>query len=204
MSRSWNFARRPFHDDRPIYVGSGLLFLLGGVLLVANLRVFTEYRREVADTRAEIAALEDRQRRADQKAEAAKGALSAYKLSALADESRGLARLVAERRFSWTALLARLERVLPSEVGLAHLQPRFEKDGEVALEMQLYARKREAVVATIAALSKDPAFGEVDLRSETAAEPGAPNPFQFILSTPYEPDAGRVERAAPAPKRARP
>lgn len=204
MSRSWNFARRPFHDDRPIYVGSGLLFLLGAVLLVANLRVFTEYRREVADTRAEIAALEDRQRRADQKAEAAKAALSAYKLSALADESRGLARLVAERRFSWTALLSRLERVLPSEVGLAHLQPRFEKDGEVALEMQLYARKREAVVATIAALSKDRAFGRVDLSSETAAEPGAPNPFQFVLSTQYEPDAGHGEHAAPAPKRARP
>ncbi len=81
-------------------------------------------------------------------------------------------------------------------MGLAHLQPRFEKDDEVALEMQLYARKREAVVATIAALSKDPAFGEVDLRSETAAEPGAPNPFQFILSTPYEPDAGHGEHAA--------
>ena len=205
MSRSWNFARRPFHDDRPIYVASGLLFLLGAVLLVANLRVFTEYRREVADTRAEIAALEDRQRRADQKAEAAKAAVSAYKLSALADESRGLARLVAERRFSWTTLLSRLERVLPSEVGLAHLQPRFEKDGEVVLEMQLYARKREAVVSTIAALSRDPAFGEVDLKSEAASEPGAANPIQFALSAPYEPDPAHAGHgSAAAPKGSRP
>ena len=205
MSRSWNFARRPFHDDRPIYVGSGLLFLLGAVLLVANLRVFTEYSHSVADTRAEIEALQDRQTRADQKAEAAKAALAAYKLSALADESRGLARLVAERRFSWTALLARLERALPAEVGVAHLQPRFEKDGEIGLEMQLYARKRETIVSTIAALSKDPAFGEVDLKSETAAEPGAPNPFQFILSTSYVPEPGHGEHGgAAAPKGGRP
>jgi len=205
MSRSWNFARRPFHDDRPIYLASVLLFVVGAVLLVANLRVFTEYRREVADTRAEIAALEDRQRRADQKAEAAKAALSAYKLSALADESRGLARLVAERRFSWTLLLSRLERVLPSEVGLAHLQPRFDKDGEIVLEMQLYARRREAVVSTVAALSRDPAFGEVDLKSETAADPGSPNPFQFVLSSPYEPEPGHAEHGgASAPKGGRP
>jgi len=205
MSRRWNFARRPFHDDRPIYVASGLLFLLGAVLLVANLRVFTEYRHQVADTRAEVEALEGRQRRANQNAEAARAALSAYTLSTLADESRGLSRLVAERRFAWTTLLARLERVLPSDVGLAHLQPRFEKDGEVSLEMQLYARKGDAVVATIAALSKDPAFGQVDLKSETAVEPGTPNPFQFILSARYEPEPGQGQRAgAAAPKGARP
>ena len=203
MSRTFNFARRPFHDDRPVYVVTGLLFLAGVVLMVANLRVFTEYRREVADTRAEIAALEDRQKRADGKADAAKAAVSAYTLSALAEESRGLARLVAERRFSWTTLLARLERTLPSEVGLAHLQPRFDKDGEVLLDMQLYARKREAVVQTLAALARDPAFGEVDLKSETSAEPGMPDPIQFSLSSQYEPDPpGRGE--APAPRRARP
>ncbi len=203
MSRTFNFARRPFHDDRPVYVGTGLLFLFGAVLLVANLRVFTEYRREVADTRADIAALEDRQKRADQKADAAKAALSAYKLSALAEESRGLARLVAERRFSWTTLLSRLERSLPSEVGLAHLQPRFDKDGEIWLDMQLYARKREAVVLTIAALAKDPAFGDVDLKSEAASEPGMPDPVQFSLSSRYEPEARRHEAAAP-PKGGRP
>jgi len=187
VSRTFNFARRPFHDDRPVFLATGLLFFFGAVLMVANLRVFTEYRREVADTRADIAALEDRQTRAARKADAAKAAVSAYTLSALAEESRGLALLVAERRFSWTTLLARLERTLPSDVGLAHLQPRFDKDGEVLLDMQLYARKREAVVQTIAALARDPAFGEVDLKSETTADPGMPDPFQFSLSSQYEP-----------------
>lgn len=202
MSRTFNFARRPFQDDRPVFLATGALFLLGAILLVANLRVFVDYRRQVADTRAEIAALEERQTRANQKAEGAKAAVSAYKLSALADESRGLARLVAERRFSWTLLLSRLERVLPSNVGVAYLQPRFEKDGEIWLDMQFNARKSEAVVETIAALARNPAFGEVNLRSETASpEPGAPDPFHFLLSTQYEPGPARD---APAPPEARP
>ena len=188
MSRTFNFARRPFQDDRPIYVASVVLFALGAALLVANLRLFTDFRRQVADTRAEIAALEDRQQRADKKAEAAKAAVSAYKLSALAEESRGLAKIVAERRFSWTGLLARLERTLPTEVGLAHLQPRFESEGsEIWLDMQFYARNREAVVKTIAALGKDPAFEGVELKSETMNEPGGPEPFQFSLGARYEP-----------------
>jgi hypothetical protein len=204
LSRTYNFARRPFQDDRPVFLAAGALFLVGAVLLVANLRVFVDYRRQVADTRAEIAALEERQTRADQKTEAAKAALSAYQLSSLADESRGLARLVAERRFSWTLLLSRLERVLPYNVGVAYLQPRFEKDGDIWLDMQFNARKSEAVVETIAALAKDPAFGEVNLRSETSSpDPGAPDPFHFLLSTRYEPAAAPA-REKPAAREARP
>jgi hypothetical protein len=188
MSRTFNLARRPFQDDRPIYVATVVLLLAGAALLLANVRLFTEYRRQVADTREEIAALEDRQVRADRKIEASKSAVSAYKLSALAEESRGLAKIVAERRFSWTTLLARLEKTLPHEVGLAHLQPRFEGDGEVWLDMQFYAKNREAVVKTIAALAKDPALDGVELRTETTVlEAGSPEPFQFSLGARYQP-----------------
>ncbi len=196
MSRAWNFARRPFQDDRPVHVAAAALLILGAALLFANARLFTEYRREVADTHADIAALEERKLSADQKADAAKSTLSSYKLSSLAEESRGLAKIVAERRFSWTTLLARLERTLPSEVGLAHLQPRFEKDGEVWLDMQFYARSRDAVIKTIAALAKDPALEGVELKSETAGEPGAADPFQFSLGARYEPENRRPAEAA--------
>ena len=186
MSRVFNFARRPFQDDRPIYVAAVVLFAIGAALLLANVRLYTSYRRQVADTTAEVATLEKRMQLADKKAEAAKSAVSAYKLSALAEESRGIAKIVAERRFSWTALLARLERTLPAEVGLAHLQPRFD-EGEIGLDMQFYAKDRESVVKTIAALAKDPVFDDVELRSETVSEPGSPEPFQFMLGARYLP-----------------
>jgi Tfp pilus assembly protein PilN len=187
MRGSFNFARRPFRDDRPVYAVTGVLFLLGAVLLVVNIRLFTDYRRQVADTHAEIAALEARSLRAEEKSQAARAALGSYRLSALAEESRGLARIVAERRFSWTNLLGRLERTLPPEVGLARLQPRFGTAGETEVEMQLYARDREAIVRTIAALSKDPAFGHVEVQSESQKETG-PEPIEFTLSARYEPE----------------
>ena len=97
MSTTWNFARRPFQDDRPAFAAAAVLFLVGAVLLVANVRLFAHYRRGVSDVLGEIAALEARQRGAEDKSRAAKAALSSYRLSALADESRELSRLAAER-----------------------------------------------------------------------------------------------------------
>ncbi len=191
MSAGWNFAKRPFRDDRPAFAVAGLLLLAGVALLIANLRLFASYSRGVADVRAEIAALDARQGRADERKQAAKTALASYRLSALADESRELARIVAERRFSWTALLARLERTLPSDVGLARLQPRFEKEKEILLDLQLIGRSREAVVPTIAALARDHAFSGVELKNEVAPEAAAAQPYQFQLSCRYEPEAPR-------------
>ncbi len=180
MSARLNFARRPFRNDRPAYAIAGLLVLIGAALLVVNLRLFSDYRRQVADTRAEIAALEARGQHADEKAQAARSALSSYRLSSLAEESRGLARIVAERQFSWTSLLSRLERTLPSDVGLAHLQPQFEAGGDAALTLQFIAKNREAIVRTIEALSKNSAFSQVELKSENEPEAGA-DPVQFFL-----------------------
>lgn len=192
MSRTWNFARRPFRDDRPLYAAAVVLLVVALAFLAANLGLVAEYRREVAGTRAAIAALETRGKRADEKANAAKTALSSYRLSSLAAESRGLTRIAAERKFSWTTLLARLERTLPGQVGVARLQPRFGVPGEIWLDMQLVARGREAVVPTIAALAKDPAFAEVGLKSESAAaDPGAADQFEFQLETRYHPEARR-------------
>ena len=191
MSQNWNFATRPFQDDRPVLAGAAALLLIGAVLLFANLRLVGDYRRQVADTHEAIDALETRQKRADAKTGAAKTELSSYRLSSLAEESRNLARIVAERRFSWTTLLARLERTLPPEVGVARLQPRFDASGDAWLDVQLVARNRDAVIPTLKALARDPAFAEVELKTESAAEPGAADQFQFSLGCRYDPEGRR-------------
>jgi hypothetical protein len=189
VTAGWNFARRPFRDDRPAYVAAAVLLFAGAVLLAVNVRLYTAYRRGVSDVTRDIAALETRQHAAEARANEAKTALSSYRLSALAEESRELARLVAERRFSWTGLLARLERTLPSDVGILRLQPMFGKEGEISLEIQLAGRNREAVVPTLAALAKDPAFGTIELRTESQPEGTTGEPFQFVLSSHYTPAA---------------
>ncbi|HEY4229173.1 MAG TPA: hypothetical protein VGO79_03315 [Thermoanaerobaculia bacterium] len=206
MSATFNYAKRPFRDDRPAYVIAAFLALVGAVLLTINVRMAADYRRQVADTRAEIAQLEAREQKAEEKAQAARSALGSYRLSALAEESRGLAKIAAERKFSWTSLLTRLERTLPSDVGLVHLQPQFDQDGQTTLEMQLVARNRDAIVRTIEALSKNEAFGHVMLRTEAQPDARGADPIQFQLGCAYAPpeEPRKVSKAAehgtPAPR----
>jgi len=98
---------------------------------------------------------------------------------------------VRERRFSWTQLLARLERTLPPEVRLARLIPRFEASDAVSLELAVVGRGPESVVRTVASLTRDPSFQAVDLRSETSPEAGIPEGYSFLLTIRYVPEAGR-------------
>lgn len=188
-----NFARRPFRDYRPVYLVAGLALLVGVVLFGVNATLYGEFRRDVADTREEIAWLEKRLTRATQSAEEARTSLREYESSALAVESRGLLRLVSERQFSWIAFLGRLERVLPGEVRLSRLQPSFQDSREIVVDIGLIGRGPESVVRTIAALSRSPHFAAVDLKSETRADAtgGTPEGHTFVITTIYDPEGGQ-------------
>ena len=63
--------------------------------------------------------------------------------------------------------------------------------GNASLEMQLVAKQRDAIVRTIEALSKSPAFGHVDLKQEAQPEAATAEPIQFSVSCHYEPAAAK-------------
>jgi hypothetical protein len=191
MSARWNFARRPFRDERPVFAAIGFAFALGLGLLVANLYQYRKFSREVGGTRAQVEWLEQRAARAAKAADAARSALDGYKLSSLAQESAGLQRIVRERRFSWLALLGRLERALPPDVRLARLAPRFESADAVSVDLAVLGRSSESVVRTLAALSKDPAFQAIELHSEAKPDQGSPEGYSFLIGVKYVPEETR-------------
>ena len=186
-----DFARRPFLDERPVWAVIAAAALLGAVLLLANVRLWVGFHRGVSHVRREIADLDVRGRAAAKATAEAREALRSYRLSTLAVESRELLRLVAERRFSWTGLLARLERTLPGDVRLARLTPKFGEGGEVGLDVGLVGRTPQTVVKTLAALSADPLFHDVVLKNETNPEKGAPEGYSFELSVVFTPEDGK-------------
>ncbi len=182
-----DFARRPFLDERPVWASVALALIAGSGLLASNLRMVSTFRRDGAQVRAQIEDLRERSRKAVRDTGDARAALQSYKLSTLAVESQGLLNLVAERRFSWTGFLARLEKTLPADVRLTRLMPRFDDPTEIGLEIGLVGRSPESVVKTIAALSSDPAFRGVELRTEAGPEHGLPEGYSFELSVRYIP-----------------
>ena len=187
MARTMNFARRPFRNEQPVIIVLVAAFTAALLLFVANVSLYAAFQNETAGTAQQIESLERRRDRAARDAAASQAALNNYKVSSLAQESRALLKLVAERRFSWTGLLARLERTLPTDVRLTRLTPRFDESGETYLDCALVGRTPDAVVRTITALTKDPSFSAVDLRSEAGPEAGTPEGFTFELYLKYKP-----------------
>ncbi len=186
-ARRLEFARRPFRDERPVFLVAGVAFAAAVVLIVANVQQYREFHRQIEGTGRQIEFLQQRRQKAASEAEQSRAALNSYRVSSLAQESRGLLRIVAERRFSWTGLLARLERTLPPEVRVTRLAPRFEETGETTLTFGLIGKDADSVVRTIAAFSRDPAFNAVALHSESSPEKGVPEGHTFNVTVAYRP-----------------
>ena len=186
-ARRLDFARRPFRDERPALLVAGLAFAAAALLFVANVQQYREFNREIGGTGRQIEFLQERLQKASREAEQSRAALNSFKVSSLAQESRGLLRIVAERRFSWTALLARLERTLPPEVRVTRLTPKFDESGEATLSIGLIGKDSGSVVRTIAAFARDPAFNSVALHSESTPEKGVPEGHSFNVTVTYRP-----------------
>ena len=181
-----DFAQRPFRDERPVFLAVAIAFVLAGLLLAANVRLYRGFHGEMEGTSSQIRFLEERRARTAREIDQARTALNGYKVSSLARESQGLLQVVSARRFSWTALLARLERTLPVDVRVARLRPHFEETGRISLDLALVGKNSDSVVATIAALSRDPAFSAIELKSESNPEQGVPEGRSFAVSARYE------------------
>ena len=182
--RRFNFARRPFRDDRPVFLAAGIALGIAAVLLLANVRLYSGFQHEISGTAAQIEALEARRARAVSEGDAARTALNNYRVSSLARESQALLRLVGERRFSWTGLMVALERALPSEVRVARMTPVFDAAGDASMGLGLVGKSPDSVVRTLKALASDPAFDRVELRTEAAAEGGGEG-HSFEISVGY-------------------
>jgi Tfp pilus assembly protein PilN len=186
-ARRLDFARRPFRDERPALLVAGLAFVAAALLLAANFGQYQDFHRESGGTGRQIEFLQERLQRASREAEQSRAALTSFKVSALAEESRGLLKIVAERRFSWTSLLARLERTLPPEVRVTRLSPQFDATGAVELSVGLIGKDAESVVRTIAAFAHDPVFNALALHSEATPEKGVPEGRTFQVTVSYRP-----------------
>ena len=191
MSAAWNFATRPFRDERPVLATIAVCALAGLVLFGVNVHLYWTFSRQVVGTRREIATLEERKARAEKASEQSRAALNGYKLSSLPEESAGLQTIVGERRFSWLVLLARLEKTLPPDVRLSRLSPRFDSPEAVALDLSVLGKTGDSVVHAIAALSKDPAFSDIELHGESSPDKGEPEGYTFSISMRYVPQGSR-------------
>ena len=100
-------------------------------------------------------------------------------------------RILTERSIPWTRITAELERALAQDVRLKSIQRTRGNDRRVEVKLKGEARTREAEVAFMGALQKNPFFAQIILEREAERQGGGID-FDYTLFTtdaplPYAP-----------------
>ncbi|MBV8200085.1 MAG: PilN domain-containing protein, partial [Acidobacteria bacterium] len=194
-----NLARRPFVNVRPVERLAIILWVLGVVLLVANVTLFMGYLTSSQSTRLKLAGLERDIAREKRDGAVLQGNLGKLGLEQQNREVTFLNRKIDERTFSWSLLFDRMAEVLPDEVRLLRLKPanvvqrdiglgprasaRELNPPPVTMTMHCEAKDDEAVLRFVDNLFAHPAFSNPNLESEERQDTGW---LRFDITVQYQ------------------
>src|SRR5205823_6295796 len=140
---------QPYRDYRAVYAVVVVMSLLIALLMLNNVDTYYRYTTETKTTRATTLKLQAQADQEKARAAAADNQLRSYNLTALGNETQFINARLAERAFSWSELLDRLEDVLPANVRINNIAPSFQNNAYVHLEMSFDAKTADGMLTTI-------------------------------------------------------
>lgn len=182
-----NLAARPYRDYRPLYAVVVAASLLIAFLMLNNIDTYYRYVRETRTTRQEIETLERQIRAERARTEVAANQIASIDLETLSQQTRFINSRLAERAFSWSELLERLETVLPRDVRLISIAPSFSDDGMVKLALMCEAKTPDGMVMTIDRFNSSSHFADAFPGSDSSSDSG----HRFNLTVNYRPSIPR-------------
>lgn len=184
-----NLAKQPYRDYRPVYAVVVVMSLLIAVLMLNNIDTYYRYKTETKTTRATIAKLEQQAEQENARAKAADNQLRSFDLTALGNETRFINARLAERAFSWSELLDRLEDVIPKDVRLHNISPSFQTNQYVHLEMSFDSKTPDGMLTTITNLQKHKQFANAFPHNES--QQSEKNAYLFSIGVDFKPTIAR-------------
>ncbi len=183
-----NLASRPYRDYRQLYAVVVVASLIIFFLMLNNVETGFRYLRDTKSTRMRINNIERQAAQEERRARDLDQQLRAVNVKLLASETRFANARLAERAFSWSELLDRLERVLPDDVRVRSIAPSFSKGGLVHLTLAANGKAGDSMVRTIDRFNHDPHFANPFPSSEEHTE----TDYRFGISVDYRPSVARV------------
>lgn len=183
-----NLASRPYRDYRPVYAVVVVVSILIAFMLLNNIETGYRYARETRTTRDKISRIEQQTETENHRAVDTAQRLRGVNVKVLAEQAQFVNARLAERAFSWSELLDRLERIMPDDVRIDSISPSFSKDGTVHLALQATAKNSQGMVHTLDQLNRDNRFANAFPTSESKSTEG----YHFGVMVDYRPTIARV------------
>ncbi len=167
MKFNVNLATRPYEDARRFYMQwVPLMVALAVITIGLSTKAFLNYRdtrqvdNQIADKRDQINKLQTEQL-------AAQSLLDRPENSGTRNQAQFLNNLFARKSFSWTQVMADLERIMPAQVQVVSIHPDFNASGDLQFTMDVSTNQRDAAIELVRRMESSPRFREAQLRSET-------------------------------------
>ena len=169
-----------------VVVASSLLIAF---MMLNNVDTYYRYIRETKTTRAKITQIERQIEDEQRRTEGLNQRLRAVNVKQLSEQTKFVNARLAERAFSWSELLDRLERILPNDVRIESISPSFGKDGMVHLSIAAAAKTGTGMINTLDHLNREAAFANAFPTSEQNIPDGG---FKFGVGVDYQPSVARA------------
>lgn len=203
-----NLAQRPFVNTRPVKRLTIVLWIAAVALLAVDVLLYHSHFSGQGEKRRQQQELREAIDAERARVEALSEQLAGLDIRYQNEQSEFLNRVIGERSFSWSNLFDRLTELLPADVRLTSLTPRFGSErrratshrqanldsNEVLLDIRGSAKSSEDLFSFIDRLFASPGFRDPDLSSEALQAEGE---LQFSLGVIYRPL--RAEEAPPGP-----
>lgn len=183
-----NLATHPYEDAREFWArwgsGVGVLALVTLLLLGWTVRSWMNAGRD----RHNIAQLQQQIAQRDRERAEAQAFLDMAANHSTRDQSQFLNGLIRRKAFSWTRVFEDLEQVMPMSLHVVSLQPEFNEQGEMQLDMRVVGETRAAVVELVHRMEGSRHFQSAQLVQEGSAGEQGSGVTASVVSI-YVPDA---------------
>ena len=157
-------------------------------LMLNNIDTYVRYVRDTKKTREEIASIQTQIQNERRRTDVATREIGTIDLTSLSKETKFVNTQLAERAFSWSELLDRLEIVIPGNVRINSVSPQFAENGLVHLSLQCEGKTPDTLLNTIARFQRDNHFSNPFPTNQDSTPTG----YRFGLGVDYRPTIARV------------
>lgn len=183
-----NLAARPYRDTRPFTIAVVVASTVIAAMTYLNAVTFLRYRFDTRTTTAKVASLQAQTQQEQQRAASVNERLKRIDVALLASQTQFANAQLAERAFSWSELLDRLEHVLPNDVRIGGVSPRFDKNGLIHLSLSCDTKTGQGMIDTINHFNADSHFANAFPASESKVDAG----YKFVVGVDYKPSMPRA------------
>ena len=183
-----NLAAKPYRDTRPYIAVMAVGWLLVALMALNNVDTWYRYQHDTKTTREEIAALERQTDVEKKKLQVSEQRLRSVNVKLMTVQTQYVNTVLAERAFSWSELLDRLERVLPNDVRLVSISPSFNKNGLVHLSLVCVGKSSNSMLVMIDRLNADGHF----FQPFPGSEDNVGNAYNFNIAVDFQPTISRA------------